>query len=303
MGNLSFNTLLGVSSASGLLGNLFIICCLVIPWGEENKRRGGRNVSLTIGCVAGANEFICFFSVVQVFLLLCKNMCICLKLNFLILFFFSTSYYCTMWFTALLFLLYCVKILSSQNGIFLKIKKNISNMVHWGIGAGLFSCAGVNMSWVFYVFNQNGTVSGNDSSTMDCYNNNMNNIVLSISFFIFYIILPLCLMNLSCVAICIFLCKHICNISIDVFQNRRFERQKQIISMLFFQMLAYAGLASCLFLSTFPCQMHIPLVAMEYLFLIAPPMYCLLTSVNLIFRNGFLRWKVRLLYCRISKLL
>uniref|UniRef100_A0A8C4TDV4 Taste receptor type 2 n=1 Tax=Erpetoichthys calabaricus TaxID=27687 RepID=A0A8C4TDV4_ERPCA len=287
-----------------LLGNLFIICCLIMPWGEEDKRRGGRNVNLTIGCVAGANASICFFSVVHVFVRLCKNICMnTLELYFLILFFLSTSYLCTIWFTALLFLLYCVKILPFQNGIFLKIKKNISKMVHWGIGSGFFLCSGTNTFQFLAIINQNKTLSGNDSTTTDCYSNSTSSMVLLFIFLVFYILLPLCLMNLSCVAICIFLYKHIHNIRTDALQNPHFERQKQIISMLFFQMLAYAGLASCFLLSTLPCLMLISQDAKEYLYSIGPPVYSLFTSVNLIFRNGFLRWKVRLLYCNISKLL
>uniref|UniRef100_A0A8C4X5S8 Taste receptor type 2 n=1 Tax=Erpetoichthys calabaricus TaxID=27687 RepID=A0A8C4X5S8_ERPCA len=284
----TFFSVLVVSSVGGVLSHLFIVLCLFLPQGEEGKKKLGQSVTLAYRYVAGSNLLFCLSNPGVSFQCLQKNFCFDHRIISQLLFVFNCmTLYCTIWFTAILCLFYCIKILQSVNSLFLKLKSNISMLLRWSMASGILVNS-FSSSYIFLMDTCRLLIIQNKTDTN--VQNSPSNVFMEALYGLFYIIFPSVVTLLSCLTIMIYLCRHIIKIKNRLKDTQScLERQRRVVILFSTQLFLYiviivSSLKSYSFYTI--CK------EANYVFFEVNSLCCWAMAANLILQNRFLRWKL-----------
>uniref|UniRef100_A0A8C4TH51 Taste receptor type 2 n=1 Tax=Erpetoichthys calabaricus TaxID=27687 RepID=A0A8C4TH51_ERPCA len=294
----------GVLFVGGFLGNLLIFLALVLTSAEDGvgTRNGSPLVNLMVGLTSGANLLLCGSSAGLYYENVAERFPYFLtSFEKFLAFLNNEGLFCTIWFTALLCLLYCLKILSCKHSLFLKVKQNIPKLVPFGIVSGLImSTASSNVPFLFYCFKLNVTLNSSSStaSPVSYYNDNPMTWVFIGLFGLVWVSFPFGVCVISCVTVVSFLHQHLRNMKSNSSElsNCRLKSPKRVLLMISFQVLLYIMLLLESFASTLAFGVSQNLQNTSYM--IIYPLYCLMASANIIIRNGSIRMNSFMkLYC------
>ncbi|KAG2467650.1 TA2R3 protein, partial [Polypterus senegalus] len=297
----------GVLFVGGFLGNFLIFLALVLTLAEDGvgTMNGSPLVNLIVGLTSGANLLLCgssaglyyenaaerfpyFLTSFQKFLVFLSN----------------EGLFCTIWFTALLCLLYCLKILSCNHSLFLKVKQNIPKLVCFGIVSGLImSTVSSNMPLFFYSFKLNITLNSSYStaSLASYYCENPLTWVFIGLFGLVWVSFPFGVCVISCVTVISFLHQHLRNMKSNSSElsNCRLKSPKRVLQMISFQVLLYIVLLLEVFGGVLASGASQNFQSSSYM--IIYPLYCLMTSANIIVKNRSIRMKLASIIKKMSR--
>ncbi|KAK1151676.1 taste receptor type 2 member 4-like [Acipenser oxyrinchus oxyrinchus] len=295
-------TVLCMLTCPGVLSNLLIILCLVLPWGGEGQLKGSGAVNLAVGSVAGSNALLCLSSTLWFLLALlnkCQHQWACKTILYILV----VSMYTSIWFTSLLCIFYCAKILPAQSSLFFRIKKNISQWLQWGLVVSLvIICMMSSFVLVLDVYPSNSTLYNTtavNSSGADVSQQNTISVFFGLCYF-FLVALPVGLMVSSCVAILVYLCKHVRRMESgsSEFSSPQLESHKRVIWMIATQVFLYC---LCILVVALTNAINVlSVLTVNAIFNLALCCYTFGTSVNCIVRISHLNRRVSHLGKRLT---
>uniref|UniRef100_A0A8C4RS83 Taste receptor type 2 n=1 Tax=Erpetoichthys calabaricus TaxID=27687 RepID=A0A8C4RS83_ERPCA len=232
-------TILLLLSVGGFGSNLFIVLCMFLHSGEDVRKKLGPSATLAFRYVYGANLFLCVLTPTAFLQCLDKEHCGSHELLSKVLaFLFCIPLYDTMWFTAILCLFYCSKILQSQNSLFVKIKHNIFTRLRWSLASGiLLNSVTACCVFAYPLCIPQKAENITEMSSLD----KVKNLLFVVIYGTIYIFLPFAVLGLSCLSILAYLCRHIVRMrrpSSDIAQPR-LESQERTVVLLSIQVLLY----------------------------------------------------------------
>uniref|UniRef100_A0A8C4SZX3 Taste receptor type 2 n=1 Tax=Erpetoichthys calabaricus TaxID=27687 RepID=A0A8C4SZX3_ERPCA len=281
---------------SGFLGSLLIIVCLVLASEKQGeKKRRSLHADLTVGFMAGANMLICALSGGIFILISVGNISsFCKFLMFLL----CDFVFCSIWFTALLCFLYCLKILSFPHSLFVQMKSSIPKLVICGLIYGLFAGTIFSGASLLYFLPPSLPLNATNSSLQEIYAFSRTSKWIFLAFFwLCWVSFPFTVAVVSCVAILSFLCRHMQKVKDNGSRISNFESHIRVIQMLSCQVFLYVVLLFVILSSTILAQ--IDKLSISELFLLVYPLYCSATSINLIVKHGSIRRRMQSLIRKI----
>uniref|UniRef100_A0A8C4RS66 Taste receptor type 2 n=1 Tax=Erpetoichthys calabaricus TaxID=27687 RepID=A0A8C4RS66_ERPCA len=282
---------------SGFLGSLLIIVCLVLASEKQGeKKRRSLHADLTVGFMAGANMLICALSGGIFILISVGNISsFCKFLMFLL----CDFVFCSIWFTALLCFLYCLKILSFPHSLFVQMKSSIPKLVICGLIYGLFAGTIFSGASLLYFLTPSLPLNATNSSLQEIYAFSQTSKWIFLAFFwLCWVSFPFTVAVVSCVAILSFLCRHMQKVKDNGSRISNFEGHIRVIQMLFCQVFLYVVLLFVILSSTILAQ--IDKLSINEHYLLVYPLYCSATSINLIVKHGSIRRRMHSLIRKIA---
>ncbi|XP_062977648.1 taste receptor type 2 member 8-like [Elgaria multicarinata webbii] len=226
----------------GLISNGFIVTVKITEWAKSKRLTSSNQLLLSIGISNCISTILMVVDFLCEFLTDTRNSILVEIINGIAAF----AVYCRFWLTALLCVFYCIKIVNSNNSLFLWCKMRIS----WLMPQLLMGCLVISM--IISIFSIRQTSMQSKSNTTA----NIRNVTqakTTISFYTSYQLLflsicsgcPLLVVLLCSILVVASLCRHVCRMTSKESSFRNFQTEAHVraagtmLSLLILYLLLY----------------------------------------------------------------